>query len=102
MENRFYRRSTPEEQAVNDKTRISEVDWLVAGTGAAGMTGAVVADQLGGSVMIVEKEPVYGGTTAKSGGVAWIPGNHRQAENGVEDSVEEGLTYLKNLIGDSV
>jgi len=87
---------------VNDKTRISEVDWLVAGTGAAGMTGAVVADQLGGSVMIVEKEPVYGGTTAKSGGVAWIPGNHRQAENGVEDSVEEGLTYLKGLIGDSV
>ena len=25
-----------------------EVDWLVAGAGAAGMTGAVVANQLGG------------------------------------------------------
>ena len=56
-----------------------EVDWLVAGAGAAGMTGAVVAHQLGGSVLVVEKESVYGGTTAKSGGVAWIPGNHRQA-----------------------
>jgi 3-oxosteroid 1-dehydrogenase len=79
-----------------------EVDWLVAGAGAAGMTGAVVAHQLGGSVLVVEKEPVYGGTTAKSGGVAWIPGNHRQAEANVSDSVEEGYAYLKALIGDSV
>ena len=78
------------------------VDWLVAGAGAAGMTGAVVAHQLGGSVLVVEKDPVYGGTTAKSGGVAWIPGNHRQADVQVQDSVEEGYTYLKGLIGDSV
>jgi len=79
-----------------------EVDWLVAGAGAAGMTGAVAAHQLGGTVLVVEKEPVYGGTTAKSGGVAWIPGNHRQAEAGVRDSVEEGYAYLKALIGDGV
>ena len=79
-----------------------EVDWLVAGAGAAGMTGAVVAHQLGGSVLVVEKEAVYGGTTAKSGGVIWIPGNHRQAEAGVQDSIEEGYAYLKGLIGDSV
>jgi 3-oxosteroid 1-dehydrogenase len=78
------------------------VDWLVAGAGAAGMTSAVVAHQLGGSVLVVEKEPVYGGTTAKSGGVAWIPGNHRQAEVNVQDSPEEGYAYLKGLIGDTV
>ena len=48
------------------------VDWLVAGTGAAGMTGAIAAHQLGGSVLVVEKESLYGGTTAKSGGVAWM------------------------------
>lgn len=79
-----------------------EVDWLVAGAGAAGMTGAVAAHQLGGSVLVVEKEPVYGGTTAKSGGVAWIPGNHRQADVQVRDSTEEGYIYLKGLIGESV
>jgi 3-oxosteroid 1-dehydrogenase len=78
------------------------VDWLVAGSGAAGMTGAVVAHQLNGSVLVVEKEPLFGGTTAKSGGVAWIPGNHRQAEAGVDDSIEEGYRYLKGLIGDTV
>jgi 3-oxosteroid 1-dehydrogenase len=78
------------------------VDWLVVGAGAGGMTAAVVAHQLGGSVLVVEKEAVYGGTTAKSGGVAWIPANHRQAEVGVNDSAEEGYCYLKGLIGDSV
>ncbi|MGY8860891.1 MAG: FAD-binding protein, partial [Pseudomonadales bacterium] len=79
-----------------------EIDWLVAGAGAAGMTGAVVAHQLGGSVLVVEKESVYGGTTAKSGGVAWIPNNHRQADVQVSDSAEEAYAYLKGLIGDSV
>lgn len=80
----------------------TEVDWLVAGSGAAGMTGAVVAHELGGDVLLVEKEPMYGGTTCKSGGVAWIPGNHHQAAHGVDDSSEEGYAYLKALIGDSV
>jgi 3-oxosteroid 1-dehydrogenase len=79
-----------------------EVDWLVAGAGAAGMTGAVVAHQHGGSVLVVEKEALFGGTTAKSGGVAWIPGNHRQAEVGVTDSSEEGYQYIKGLVGDTV
>jgi len=66
------------------------------------MTGAVVAHELGGTVLVVEKTPCYGGTTAKSGGVAWIPGNHRQREVGIEDSPEEGFRYLKELAGDSV
>ncbi len=79
-----------------------EVDWLIAGSGAAGMTGAVAANQLGGTVLLVEKNLVYGGTTAKSGGVIWIPGNHRQPAAGISDSIEEGYTYLKGLIGDSV
>ncbi|MEM0952979.1 MAG: FAD-binding protein, partial [Pseudomonadota bacterium] len=79
-----------------------EADWLVAGSGAAGMTGAVVAHELGGEVLLVEKEPMWGGTTCKSGGVAWIPGNHRQAAHGVSDSVDDGFQYLKGLIGDSV
>ena len=79
-----------------------EYDWIVAGSGAAGMTGAVMAHDLGGSVLVVEKESRYGGTTTKSGGVAWIPGNHRQAAMGIDDSPEEGYRYISGLIGDSV
>ncbi len=78
------------------------VDWLVAGAGAAGMTGAVVAQHCGADVLVVEKEPVYGGTTAKSGGVAWIPGNHRQSAVGISDSTDEGFAYLRHLVGDTV
>ena len=74
-----------------------QVDWLVAGAGAGGMTGAVVAHQLGGDVLVVEKEPVYGGTTAKSGGVIWIPGNHRQVDVGIDDSVDAILTSMSFL-----
>ena len=81
---------------------VEQVDWLVAGSGAAGMTGAVVAHELGGSVLLVEKEPAYGGTTTKSGGVAWIPGNHCLGDLGIDDSAEEAYSYLKGLIGDSV
>jgi 3-oxosteroid 1-dehydrogenase len=85
-----------------EENSMQEVDWLIAGSGAAGMTGAVVAHELGGSVLVVEKEPLYGGTTTKSGGVAWIPGNRGMAEAGLSDSTEEGYTYLKGLIGDTV
>ena len=79
-----------------------EYDWIVAGSGAAGMTGAVVAHELGGSVLLVEKEPLYGGTTARSGGVIWIPANHRQRDMGIDDSVADGYAYIKGLIGNSV
>ncbi len=79
-----------------------EFDWIVAGSGAAGMTGAVVAHEMGGTALVVEKEPMYGGTTTKSGGVAWIPGNHRQHAMGIDDSCEEGYRYIKGLVGDSV
>lgn len=90
------------EKSMEDIQFDHEIDWLIAGSGAAGMTGAVVAHELGGSVLVVEKEPLFGGTTAKSGGVIWIPGNHSQPNFGIEDSVEEGYQYLKGLIGDTV
>jgi len=84
------------------KQQEQEVDWLVAGAGAAGMTGAVTAHELGGSVLVVEKELVYGGTTSKSGGVIWIPGNDDQAACGISDGPDEGYQYLHGLIGNTV
>ena len=51
------------------------VDLLVIGSGAAGMTAAVRAHDLGGETLVVEKAPHYGGTTAVSGGVVWVPNN---------------------------
>jgi len=51
-----------------------ECDALVVGSGCAGLSAAVTAGHHGLSVLIVEKEPRFGGTTARSGGWLWIPG----------------------------
>lgn len=65
-------------------------DVIVAGSGAAGMTAAVRASELGLSVLVVEKAHKFGGTSATSGGVIWIP-NHGL---GNDDSREETFRYL--------
>lgn len=50
-----------------------ECDLLVVGSGAAGLAAAITARKRGLDVVVVEKEPVFGGTTALSGGVLWVP-----------------------------
>jgi 3-oxosteroid 1-dehydrogenase len=74
-------------------------DVIVIGSGAAGMTAALRARDLGLAVLVVEKAHKYGGTSATSGGVAWIP-NH--GLGGTTDSREETLTYLDAVIQEPV
>lgn len=70
-------------------------DVIVVGSGAAGMTAALRSRDLGLSVLVVEKAHKYGGTSATSGGVAWIPNNGLA---GTSDTREETLTYLNAAI----
>ena len=58
-----------------DGTGSSEFDVVVAGSGAAGMTAALTAAHLGLSVLVIEKTGSFGGSTARSGGGIWAPGN---------------------------
>ncbi|MGO4837875.1 FAD-dependent oxidoreductase, partial [Rhizobiaceae sp. 2RAB30] len=74
-------------------------DVLVVGSGAGGLSTAVVAAHARQSVLVVEKEPVFGGTTARSGGWMWIPGNAPASRAGVKDSVEKARTYLMHEAG---
>lgn len=74
-------------------------DVVVIGSGAGGMSTAITAKMNGLSVAIVEKEPVFGGTTAFSGGVLWIPGNHHAKDAGITDSRDEAVTYMKEETG---
>ena len=51
-----------------------EVDVLVIGSGAAGMTAALAVAASGLKVAICEKAERIGGTSATSAGTLWVPG----------------------------
>ena len=74
-------------------------DLLVVGSGAGGLSTAIVAKKHGLDVVVVEKEPFFGGTTAYSGGVLWIPGNAHGRANNAQDSREAAMTYMRDQAG---
>lgn len=82
------------------KMKREEVDVLVVGSGAGGLSSAVAAAHRGLKVIVAEKEAYFGGTTARSGGWMWIPGNAPAKRAGVEDSAEKARTYLQHETGD--
>ena len=63
------------------------------------MTAAIVAAKNGLKVIVAEKEPVFGGTTALSGGYLWVPNNMVSEEAGVRDSKDAALDYIRHEAG---
>ncbi|MGW4247380.1 3-oxosteroid 1-dehydrogenase, partial [Nocardia sp. NPDC004722] len=51
---------------------------------------------------IVEKASRWGGSTARSGGGVWIPGNSVLRREAPADDIEAARTYLKDIIGPDV
>ena len=72
------------------KMKRYDCDVLVVGSGAGGLATAVAAAHRRLKVLVVEKEPVFGGTTARSGGWMWLPGNGPAKRAGVEGQRREG------------
>src|ERR1700761_578941 len=52
------------------------VDVLVVGSGAGAMTAALAAARAGLDTLIIEKANVYRGSSATSGGAAWVTRHH--------------------------
>ena len=77
-----------------------QTDLLVIGSGCGGLSTAVTARKAGLDVIVAEKEPVFGGTTAFSGGVLWIPGNRHGRAHNPGDTREAAKRYLRNECGD--
>ena len=87
---------------VTDKTAEPyECDVLVVGSGCAGLSAAVTAGHHGLKVLITEKEPRFGGTTARSGGWLWIPGTRLAKAWGIVEDKEQARTYLRHEAGNS-
>src|SRR3954452_9009964 len=79
---------------------MGDYDVIVLGTGAAGLTAAVTAAELGANVGLFEKGATLGGTTVYSGGMIWIPLNqHEPPEKG--DTRAKALEYLQALSNDT-
>jgi len=71
-----------------------EADIIVVGSGAGASTAAIVAHDAGSNVVMLEKAPIPGGTSARSAGVLWIPGNFTLRAKGIRDEKEDCLRYM--------
>lgn len=74
-------------------------DVVIIGSGAAGLTAALVAAKGGKKVAVFEKAPHFGGTTAISGGGIWIPGSPQAKAAGVNDDAEVARKYALAVVG---
>ncbi|MDB5421998.1 MAG: 3-oxosteroid 1-dehydrogenase [Brevundimonas sp.] len=79
-----------------------EVDVLVIGSGAGGLLSALVASKNHADVLVVEKESLWGGTSATSGGGIWIPASDQAAAAGFNDSPDDAFTYVRKLSAPNV
>lgn len=73
-------------------------DFVIVGSGGGSMCAALACVDMGLKPLILEKEPLVGGSTAMSGGIIWIPGNSLMRAAGVDDTPELGLKYLEDLV----
>lgn len=79
---------------------VSGYDVVVAGSGAAGLTGALRAAERGLRVLVLEKAEVCGGTAAVSGGVLWGATTEVLDRAGHPDDPELARTYLRATVGE--
>lgn len=76
-----------------------DVDLLVIGAGAAGMTAALVASIEGLRVLVCEKTDMVGGISSTSGGTLWVPGTSQSVRAGAPDSAADAKRFLDSVIG---
>jgi 3-oxosteroid 1-dehydrogenase len=74
-----------------------ETDVVVVGSGGAALAGAIAASASGAKVLVLERAPLIGGTTLKSGGEYWIPNNPVMQAKGLTDPREDAIKLMIRL-----
>jgi succinate dehydrogenase/fumarate reductase flavoprotein subunit len=80
----------------------AEFDVVAVGSGAGGMVAALTAQAEGLEAVVIEKASVFGGSTAMSGGGAWLPNAPYFRRIGEVDDPERIYDYLVRIAGDDV
>jgi succinate dehydrogenase/fumarate reductase flavoprotein subunit len=75
-------------------------DVVVVGAGGAGMAAALYAAIEGRKVLLVERTPLLGGSTAFSAATTWVPNTHHNASTATKDSLENASQFLREAVGD--
>lgn len=86
---------------MRDSPEAGTYDVIVAGSGAGGLAAAVTAARKGLDVLVLEKSDLVGGTTARSGGVLWLPGNHLTKGDDPDKDRAEAREYIRGLAGNA-
>ena len=79
---------------------LSNIDLVVVGSGAGGLTAALTASLVGLKTIVLEHDRFIGGTSARSSGSVWIPDNHHMRAHGVTNDRELAARYLDSLVAD--
>ena len=86
-------KNTPvEKEETADETY--DVDIVVVGAGAAGLSAAISAKDAGADVLVLEKQSITGGSTARSGGKVLAAGTDFITELGQDNDPELLYDYL--------
>lgn len=93
---------TKEVEKVVNQDETLDADVVVLGAGAAGLSAGLEAANAGANVIILEKQGITGGATARSGGKLLAAGTEWQAKQDIEDNKDLMFDYLKEIGGDLI
>ncbi|MGF6754046.1 FAD-dependent oxidoreductase [Paraburkholderia sp. GAS42] len=79
-----------------------EVDVIIMGAGAAGLTAAIVSKNEGLEPLVLEKTDQVGGTSAWSVGMLWFVDSAPMQAAGFKDSFDKARQYFARTVGTSV
>lgn len=92
---------TPAEKAAGEE-QVYDVDVVVVGAGAAGLSAAITAQEAGANVLLIERAGVSGGSTVRSGGKILAAGTPWQEKQGYTDNADMMYEYLMSFDRDDI